>query len=1398
MSNVKRILGSRVVLSLATTLLYVLAFIPLYNLVWRFVIALSIVPILVVASEFGLWGGLVAGLTFIPLDWFLLWVRESDVSFLGANFWATHVVFLSVGVIVGYLYDVRTQLKKELLEREQAEEELRKHRDHLEELVGERTAELKRASEQFQQELAERKRAEEALQELMKKTEQAKEEWESTADSLPELVCLVDDRGRIIRANRIVETWNLGRVVEVRGRGAHELLHPGCTDVTCYLDAFWKQAWAEAMQGQLAQCEAYDEILKRHILVRVQPLKGEAIGSTVVVVQDVTERKRAEEALKEYSERLEEMVEKRIAELKTINEQLRLEIAERQRAEKALRDEKALVDALMDNITDSIYFKDRQCCLTRVSRKMMRDLNLDEMSQVIGKTDVDLFGEEFGRKTLAEDQRIMATGEPLMGLIESRQLGDGQINWTLTTKVPLRDASGQIVGLAGITREINELKRAEEALRESEEKYRTILENIEDGYYEVDLAGNLTFFNDSLCRLYEYPEDELMGMNYRQYMDGKTAKMAYRTFNEVYRTGKPSEAFDWEVIRKSGARRFVETSVTRMMDSAGEPVGFRGIVRDITERKRAEKALKESEERYRNLFENANDLIQSVAPDGSFVYVNRAWRETLGYGEEEIAGLSMTDVVHPDNLAHCMNVFQRAMSGESVDKVEAVFVAKDGKRVTVEGNADCRFVDGRPVYTQGIFRDITERKRAEETLMRRAIQLATLNRIGRHVASILDQQKLLQDAVDAVREDLGYLQAAVLLVDEEASELYVTVATDKFWKVIPDGYRQSMGKGAIGMAAETKETVLVCDAAGDSRVYRAGVWLSPSSLSVPIGIGGQVIGILEVEANVPNAFDENDQATLEIMADQIAIAIENARLYEEIEERRMYLEGVLRAAPDAIVALDARHHVMEWNLGAQKLFGYSREEVIDRDIDDLVSREDVFEEAVGFTRVVTGGEDIPPMETVRYRKDGSPVDVIVAGSPILVRNELIGVVGVYTDITKRKRAEEALRVSEERFALAVQGSNDGIWDWDLQNNSLYWSPRLKELLGYADDELDIDFDTFDSLLHPDDKGRVGEAIEAHLKSGGLYDVEQRLRTKSGEYRWFRARGQALWDEDGQPVRMLGFTTDITERKRAEEQLKRYAVELEQANEEVKQFAYIVSHDLRAPLVNLKGFSAELHFALEAIDSVMETALPHLDKKQRRDVTLALKEDVPEALGFINSSVTHMDHFISALLKLSRLGRRELHPEPVDVEALIQASLESLAHQIEERQAEVRVGPLPRVIADPTALEQIVGNILTNAVKYLDPDRPGEIEITAELGRDETTFRIRDNGRGIAEEDMDKVFAPFRRIGRQDVPGEGMGLPYVQALVRRHGGRIWCESELGVGTTFNFTIPNHIAEGDDHV
>ena len=223
---------------------------------------------------------------------------------------------------------------------------------------------------------------------------------------------------------------------------------------------------------------------------------------------------------------------------------------------------------------------------------------------------------------------------------------------------------------------------------------------------------------------------------------------------------------------------------------------------------------------------------------------------------------------------------------------------------------------------------------------------------------------------------------------------------------------------------------------------------------------------------------------------------------------------------------------------------------------------------------------------------------------------------------------------------------------------------------------------------------------------------------------------------------------------------------------------------------MKGFAGELRFAIREINAVMNDVLPSLDENNRTRLVTAFLKDVPEALGFIDSSAGRMEELINAISKLSLLGRQELKTELIQVQTIVKSALRDLQLVIEKKGIKVNIGPLPEICADRNSLRMIFGSILDNAVKYLRPGVPGEIEITAEKAPDGTVFSIRDNGRGIPNEEIYKVFEMFRRIGEQDKPGEGVGLACVKTLVRRHGGRIWCESTPGAGTTFHFTIPEN--------
>lgn len=249
-------------------------------------------------------------------------------------------------------------------------------------------------------------------------------------------------------------------------------------------------------------------------------------------------------------------------------------------------------------------------------------------------------------------------------------------------------------------------------------------------------------------------------------------------------------------------------------------------------------------------------------------------------------------------------------------------------------------------------------------------------------------------------------------------------------------------------------------------------------------------------------------------------------------------------------------------------------------------------------------------------------------------------------------------------------------------------------------------------------------------------------------------------------------------------------ELVRANEEIQRFAYIVTHDLRAPLVNIMGFTAELDETMESIQKYVLDEGGTLEEHEIHDARQAAREDLPEAIGFIRSSTKKMDALINAILKISRDGRRPLKPEKIDLGELLQASADSITHQVAETGGEIAIDvDLPAVMSDRLSLDQIFGNLLDNAVKYRIRDKPLHVSLTSRrLPGRRFAIDVTDNGRGIAPQDHERVFDLFRRSGTQDQPGEGIGLAHVRTLVRALGGEISLASDAGQGATFTVVLP----------
>ena len=327
------------------------------------------------------------------------------------------------------------------------------------------------------------------------------------------------------------------------------------------------------------------------------------------------------------------------------------DVTERKQTEEALLNAAQQWRTTFDGISDMVCLLDPEGKILRCNNAMAGFLK-KPFSDIIGRTHWEIV---YGTTAPIQECPVMRMRET-----HRRQTAILPINdrWFNIAVDPLLDETGGLIGAVHIMSDITDHKQAEEALRRSEEKYRTILENIEEGYFEVDIAGNFTFFNDSICRIWGYPKEELMGMNDRQYTDQGNAKKLFQAFNKVYRTGEPAREFDWEIIRKDGTKKYIEASVSLQKDPSGKPMGFRGVIRDITERKQTEEEMAAVQEQFRQSqkMEAVGQLAGGIAHD-----FNNLLTVIHGYSELILTSLDENSRLRQD-VREIIHASERASS----------------------------------------------------------------------------------------------------------------------------------------------------------------------------------------------------------------------------------------------------------------------------------------------------------------------------------------------------------------------------------------------------------------------------------------------------------------------------------------------------------------------------------------------------------------------------------------------------------------------------------------------------------------------------------------------------------------------------------------------------------------
>lgn len=373
------------------------------------------------------------------------------------------------------------------------------------------------------------------------------------------------------------------------------------------------------------------------------------------------------------------------------------------------------LDSIIESVPTMLFVKEARDLTFVRWNKAGEEITQTPRQAFLGKSDHDFFPADVADFFVAKDRETLASGRTLDIPEEPIKTAAGETRWLHTRKVPILDAQGKPVYLLGISQDITARKQADEALRASEARLRAIMESANDAIVVADANGTILGWNHGAEKIFQYAEIEVVGQSLTLLMPEKY-RAAHIEGMERVRDGGEKHILGTTVemsgLRKDGTEFPLDLSLSQW--TSGDQIYFSGILRDVTERVRANAVLRESEERYRDLFENAGDLIQSIDAQGHYEYVNRAWKETLGYTEQELAQLNFMDVIHPDERQHCMALFGKLMSGESVPELQTAFVAKDGRKVLIEGSATPRLLDGRVVSTRGMFRDVTEHKRAQE------------------------------------------------------------------------------------------------------------------------------------------------------------------------------------------------------------------------------------------------------------------------------------------------------------------------------------------------------------------------------------------------------------------------------------------------------------------------------------------------------------------------------------------------------------------------------------------------------------------------------------------------------------------------------------------------------------
>jgi PAS domain S-box-containing protein len=943
---------------------------------------------------------------------------------------------------------------------------------------------------------------------------------------------------------------------------------------------------------------------------------------------------------------------------------------------------------------------------------------------------------------------------------------DGRIVWIEQTHTIIRNERGVPVAVHLIAHDITERRLSEQALKESEEKFSMAFRSSPEMIAIANMrTGQYTEVNDSYLNTTGYSREEIVGHPVNEVMmfvdPNDSEKMAeLLTKNGIVR----NEEYSFRM--KSGEIRTWLCSA-EIITIGGDPCII-SVATDITERKRAEEALKESEEKFSRAFNaSPQEIVITRASDNLTLEVNESFTRHTGFTREEAIGRTASKLGVWLNQEDNERMMRMLAEQGRVYNEEFHYRNKSGGQNTQLVSIEPIVIGGEKCWIS-IMTDITERKRAEKLQQDENLVLTLLGQ-GAELNELLDGIARLGES-----HDPG-IKGSVLLFDP-VKELLIQAAgpslPDDFRKLFEKGIPIGPNMGTCGTAAYLKKRVIVTDIENSplfpheevvKEMIKNGLracWSQPILMS-----NGDVLGTIANYSSKKGKPDEGNLRVLEWSAHIAAIAIERKQAEEILKESEEFTHNLLENAPNPVIVINPDTSIKYVNPAFEKLTGFKLDEIAGIKMPHPWWREGDKEEiSLSMEKTLASGG--MKLERTFRSKTGEDFWVEMHLVPIIYNKIVKYHMANWVDITERKKTEETLLFSDAAFksiheSVIVTNVNGEITHWNEISEQLF-GLKASEVMGRKFLKVIEVVETY--------PGESQDRIKK-IHNQGHWEEERLYHTKRGDI-WVDVHLQDIVGNGKQYGRVM-LASDITQRKQAEAELKQALSEIEESsarlaatNKELEAFSYSVSHDLRSPLRSIDGFSQAL----------LEDYQEKLDDKGQ------------DYLNRLRGASQKMGELIDGLLKLSRLTRSEMHLETVDMSALAEEITARLQETQPERRVKFVIDKGLAVNGDPQLLRALLENLLGNAWKFTSKNPKAKIEFSLDHNGDKKAYFIKDNGAGFDMNYAEKLFSVFQRLHDiSEFPGTGIGLATVQRIINRHGGTIRAEGAVGKGATFYFTL-----------